>query len=227
MVKVIKIGNDWDGLLHDEFHKEYFTQLMSFLNAEYKTHCIYPRWEDVFTAFRQTSYADTKVVILGQDPYHGEGQSHGLAFSVKKGTKIPPSLRNIFTEIKDDIGCNTPNNGNLTPWAKQGVLLLNTVLTVRANSPNSHRKIGWEIFTDKVIEILNLSDSPIVFILWGNPAKAKAAKITNSRHCVLTSVHPSPLSSWGGFFGCRHFSKANAFLKSANLGEIDWQIPNI
>ena len=227
VIKVIEIGNDWDGLLQDEFCKDYFTRLMSTLDNEYKNYTIYPRREDVFTAFRQTSCADTKVVILGQDPYHGEGQSHGLAFSVKRGTKIPPSLRSIFTEISDDIGCNIPNNGHLSPWAKQGVLLLNTVLTVRANSPNSHRKIGWEIFTDKVIEILNLSESPIVFILWGNPAKAKATKITNPRHYVLTSVHPSPLSSWGGFFGCRHFSKANAFLKSVNRSEIDWQIPSI
>lgn len=227
MVKVIKIGNDWDELLQEEFHKEYFHNLMDVLDKEYDDYTIYPHREDVFSAFRRTSYADTKVVILGQDPYHGEGQSHGLAFSVKKGTKVPPSLRNIFKEIKEDVGCDIPSNGNLTSWARQGVLLLNTILTVRANSPNSHKGIGWEIFTDKVIDILNSSEEPIVFILWGNPAKAKSTKITNPIHHVLTSVHPSPLSSWGGFFGCRHFSQANAYLRSVNRAEIDWQIPDL
>ena len=224
---MVSLGNDWDELLKDEFKKEYYLRLRQFLKYEYSTKTIYPNMYKIFEALKLTSYENTKVVILGQDPYHGPNQAHGLAFSVQKGIAIPPSLLNIYKEISSDIGCYIPNNGYLVPWAKQGVLLLNTSLTVVAGRANSHRNKGWEIFTDKVIQLLNEKSAPIVFLLWGSNAKSKAAFITNRNHLVLTSVHPSPLSAHRGFFGCRHFSRTNKFLKDTGQQPIDWQIPNI
>lgn len=221
------IGNDWDHLLEDEFKKEYYKYIEEFLEKEYREKTVYPQKEDIFTAFKWTAYKDTKVVILGQDPYHGKNQSHGLAFSVKKGIKTPPSLRNIYKELHSDLGFTIPNNGYLEKWAKQGVLLLNTALTVREGEANSHKKIGWEIFTDKIIEILNQRDDPMVFILWGNNAKSKEKYIKNKNHYIIKSVHPSPLSAFRGFFGSKVFSKTNDFLKSLDQEEIDWQIENI
>jgi uracil-DNA glycosylase len=221
------LNNDWQNLLKDEFEKEYYQDLRKFLINEYKTKTIYPDMNDLFNALKYTSYKSVKVVILGQDPYHGPNQSHGLAFSVKKGVKIPPSLVNIYKELNDDLGCYIPNNGYLKDWADQGVLLLNTVLTVRAHEANSHRKKGWEIFTDKIISLLNDRKDPIVFILWGNPAIAKKKLITNDKHYIITSVHPSPLSASRGFFGSKPFSKTNDFLISINKTPINWQIENI
>lgn len=221
------LNNDWNDLLKDEFKKEYYQNLKQFLIEEYKTKTIYPDINDIFNALKFTSYKDTKVLILGQDPYHGPNQSHGLAFSVKKGVRIPPSLRNIYKELNSDLGCHIPNNGYLKSWADQGVLLLNTVLTVRAHEANSHRKRGWEIFTDRIISLLNEREDPVVFILWGNPAIAKMKLITNIRHFIITSVHPSPLSASRGFFGSKPFSKANDFLTSINKTPINWQIENI
>lgn len=221
------LNNDWNDLLKDEFKKEYYQNLKQFLIEEYKTKTIYPDINDIFNALKFTSYKDTKVLILGQDPYHGPNQSHGLAFSVKKGVRIPPSLRNIYKELNSDLGCYIPNNGYLKSWADQGVLLLNTVLTVRVHEANSHRKRGWEIFTDRIISLLNEREDPVVFILWGNPAIAKMKLITNNRHFIITSVHPSPLSASRGFFGSKPFSKANDFLTSINKTPINWQIENI
>jgi uracil-DNA glycosylase len=224
---MISFNNDWDDLLKDEFQKEYYQQLRQFLIKEYRTKKIYPDKYKLFEALKLTSYADTKVVILGQDPYHGERQAHGLAFSVQEGIAIPPSLLNIYKELQNDLGCYIPNNGYLVSWAKQGVLLLNTSLTVIANAPNSHREKGWEVFTDRVIQLLNHKGAPLVFLLWGKNSKNKAKFITNRKHLVLTAPHPSPLSAHGGFFGCKHFSKANSFLSSSNQHEIDWQIPDL
>lgn len=224
---MVHIGNDWDELLKDEFKKDYYLRLRQFLAKEYRTKTIYPSMYNIFEALKLTSYRDTKVLILGQDPYHGENQAHGLAFSVQKGVDIPPSLINIFKELKDDLGCYIPNNGYLVPWAKQGVLLLNACLTVEANKANSHRNKGWEFFTDYIIQLLNEKETPMVFILWGNNAKEKIEYINNPKHLILTAAHPSPLSASRGFFGCRHFSKANEFLRKNNQTEIDWQIPNI
>ena len=224
---MVKLGNDWDELLKDEFKKEYYLRLRQFLINEYRTKTIYPDMYKIYEALRLTSYKDTKVVILGQDPYHGVNQAHGLAFSVQPGVEIPPSLLNIYKELADDLGCYIPNNGYLVPWAKQGVLLLNTSLTVVANSPNSHRNKGWEILTDTIIQILNKKDAPVAYLLWGSNAKEKTKYLTNPRHLVLTAAHPSPLSANKGFFGCRHFSKVNKFLRDNGLYEIDWQIPNI
>mgnify|MGYP001440525988 CR=1 FL=1 len=224
---MVKFGNDWDELLKDEFKKEYYLKLREFLKREYSTKVVYPDMYKIFEALKLTAYKDVKVVILGQDPYHGENQAHGLAFSVQKGVDIPPSLLNIYKELADDLGCYIPNNGYLEHWAKQGVLLLNTSLTVVANRPNSHRNKGWEIFTDAIIQLLNKKDSPVVYLLWGNNAKSKEKYLTNPKHLVLTAAHPSPLSADRGFFGCRHFSKANRFLREHGLEEIDWQIPNI
>lgn len=221
------LNNDWNHLLKDEFKKEYYKKLKQFLIEEYKTKTVYPEMNDIFNALEFTSYKDTKVLILGQDPYHGPNQSHGLAFSVKKGVKIPPSLKNIYKELNNDLGCYIPNNGYLKSWADQGVLLLNTVLTVRAHEPNSHKNKGWEIFTDKIINLLNERTDPVVFILWGNPAIAKTKLITNNRHYIITSVHPSPLSASRGFFGSKPFSKTNHFLRSINKTPINWQIENI
>lgn len=221
---MVNIGNEWDELLKDEFEKDYYLTLRSFLVKEYKEQRIYPDMYDIFNALKYTSYNDVKAVILGQDPYHGFGQAHGLCFSVKKGVKKPPSLVNIFKEIESDLGIKEPNHGELTDWTKQGVLLLNTTLTVREGSPNSHKGKGWEIFTDKVIELLNERESPIVFILWGSNARSKKAIITNPNHKILETVHPSPLSAYGGFFGCRHFSQTNDFLRQNGIDEIDWEI---
>jgi len=221
------LKNDWAPLLAEEFEKPYYLRLRRFLIEEYRTRTIYPDMYDIYAALHLTEFAKTKVVILGQDPYHGPGQAHGLSFSVKPGVPAPPSLQNIFKELHDDLGCYIPNNGHLVKWAEQGVLLLNTVLTVRANSPNSHRGKGWEIFTDRVISLLNEREQPVVFILWGSHAQAKLPQIDTTKHFVIRSPHPSPLSASRGFFGSRPFSKTNRFLRQAGLGEIDWQIPNI
>ena len=221
---MVHIGNEWDEILKDEFKKDYYLKLREFLKYEYKNYTVYPHMNNIFNALRYASYSDIKAVILGQDPYHGPGQAHGLCFSVQKGVEPPPSLKNIFKEINDDLGICPPNHGELTSWAKQGVLLLNTILTVRAATPMSHRNKGWEIFTDKVIEILNNRSEPIVFLLWGNPAKQKMKLITNPIHKILTAAHPSPLSAYNGFFGCKHFSKTNEFLKSIGKNEIDWSL---
>jgi uracil-DNA glycosylase len=218
------IGNDWDLILKEEYRKDYFVKLINFLKEEYKNNIIYPKQTEIFNAFRYTSYNDTKVVILGQDPYHGVDQAEGLSFSVKVGIRKPPSLDNIFKELRDDLGYPIPENGSLTSWAKKGVLLLNTVLTVKENSPASHKDIGWEIFTDEVIKILNKKNTPIVFILWGSFAKSKKTLITNSIHYIIESAHPSPFSAYNGFFGTKPFSKTNEFLKSKRLIPIDWQI---
>lgn len=222
---MVNFGNDWDKLLEDEFKKDYYLKLRQFLANEYKTQRIFPGMYDIFNAMKLTSYNDVKAVIIGQDPYHGEGQAHGLSFSVKKGVAPPPSLVNIFKEIKSDVGIdNSGKHGELTKWAENGVLLLNSVLTVRANTPKSHQGMGWEIFTDDVIKLLNLREKPMVFLLWGRDAKNKAKLITNPNHCILMSAHPSPLSAYNGFFGCKHFSKANDFLISKGIEPIDWSI---
>ncbi|MGI6031460.1 MAG: uracil-DNA glycosylase [Eubacteriales bacterium] len=223
---MVQLGNDWDELLREEFQKDYYLKIRQVLKTEYRSRTIYPDMYDIFNALRYTSYADAKVVILGQDPYHGPGQAHGLAFSVKKGIATPPSLVNIFREIQDDLGIEPPAHGCLESWARQGVLLLNTALTVRAGQANSHRDIGWITFTDHIIELLNKREKPLVFLLWGGNAKAKRSLITNPSHLVLTAAHPSPLSAYHGFFGCRHFSQANEFLRSHGLEEIDWKIPD-
>ena len=221
------LKNDWKELLEDEFSKNYYQTLRQFLIEEYKTKKIYPDKYDIFNALHFTPYKDIKVVILGQDPYHGPGQAHGLSFSVNPGVKTPPSLLNIYKELNSDLGCYIPNNGYLKKWADQGVLLLNTSLTVRAGEANSHKNIGWQVFTDKIISLVNEKDDPVVFLLWGNNAIKKKELITNKRHLILTSVHPSPLSASRGFFGSKPFSKINNFLISVNKHPIDWQIENI
>lgn len=221
------IANDWLEPLKPEFAKPYYRKLYQTVNEEYRTHQIFPPADDIFNAFALTPLHEVKVVILGQDPYHGEGQAHGLCFSVKPDVEIPPSLVNIYKELQDDCGCEIPNNGYLTKWAKQGVLLLNTVLTVRAHQANSHRGIGWEEFTDAAIRILNEQDRPMVFILWGRPAQMKKSMLTNPNHLIIESPHPSPLSAYRGFFGSRPFSRTNKFLKEHGIKEIDWQIENI
>lgn len=221
------LKNDWNEILKDEFKKEYYLKLRQFLISEYQNKTIYPNMYDIFNALHYTPYNKVKVVILGQDPYHGPNQAHGLSFSVKPEVQIPPSLRNIFKELNTDLNCFIPNNGFLENWALQGVLLLNTVLTVRANCANSHKGMGWEIFTDKIIKSLNERNEPIVFILWGSNAIKKEAFITNPKHFIIKSPHPSPLSAHRGFFGSKPFSKANNFLKSINKEPINWQIPNI
>ncbi len=220
---MVKIGNDWDRLLTGEFEKEYYIELRRFLISEYRSRMIYPSMHDIFNALKYTSYSSVKAVILGQDPYHGPGQAHGLCFSVMKGVPKPPSLENIFKELKDDLGTPAPAHGCLKDWADRGVMLLNTVLTVREGAANSHKGKGWEIFTDRVIEILNNREKPMVFLLWGANAKAKTQYITNGNHLVLTAAHPSPLSAYNGFFGCHHFSKANEFL-SRHGEPVHWEI---
>ena len=220
------LRNDWGPLLEEECKRAYFTELEQFLNQEYQQYHVYPAAKNIYNAFHYTSFEEVKVVILGQDPYHGPNQAHGLSFSVQPGVKIPPSLKNIYKELQDDLGCSIPNHGYLVEWAKQGVLLLNTVLTVREGEAHSHRGKGWEIFTDHVIHLLNEREEPIVFILWGKPAQSKIPYINMDRHAILTSVHPSPLSANRGFFGSKPFSKANDYLKKWGMTEIDWQISN-
>ena len=219
---MVHIGNDWDAILADEWEKPYYKKLRQFLKQEYSTQHIYPHMNDIFNALKYTSFEDTKVVIIGQDPYHGYGQAHGLCFSVKQGVTPPPSLKNIFKELYSDVGKPEPLSGELTDWAKQGVLLLNNVLTVREGCPASHKGMGWEIFTDRVISELNRKQTPVVFLLWGAHAQKKAEIITNPIHHKLATVHPSPLSASRGFFGCRHFSKTNEILQKNKLLEIIW-----
>ena len=221
------ITNDWLEPMGEEFKKPYYKKLYEKVKEEYQTRLIFPDANDIFNAFEFTPLSKVKVVILGQDPYHDVGQAHGLCFSVKPDVKIPPSLVNIYKELHDDVGCVIPNNGYLVKWAAQGVLMLNTVLTVRAHAANSHRGIGWEEFTDAAIRVLNEQDRPIVFILWGRPAQRKELMLNNPMHLILESPHPSPLSAKGGFFGSRPFSKTNAFLEKNGLEPIDWQIENV
>lgn len=221
------IQNDWLEPLSPEFRKPYYSNLYKKIREEYSTRQIFPPSDEIFTAFELTPLSDVKVVILGQDPYHGDGQAHGLCFSVKPDVETPPSLVNIYKELNSDLGCYIPNNGYLTKWAKQGVLMLNTVLTVRAHQANSHRGIGWEEFTDAAIRILNEQDRPIVYLLWGKPAQMKKSMLNNPKHLILEAPHPSPLSAYRGFFGCQHFSKTNEFLQENGLEPIDWQIENI
>ena len=221
---MVNIGNGWDALLKDEFQKEYYLELRKFLKSEYSHYRVYPDMFDIFNALKLCDYGDVKAVLLGQDPYHGAGQAEGLCFSVKDGVEKPPSLKNIFKEYTADLGYPEPASGSLRGWARSGVLLLNTALTVREGQPNSHSGKGWEIFTDRVIELLNGRERPMVFILWGRNARSKKALITSPRHLVLEAAHPSPLSASSGFFGCRHFSKTNEFLKSAGLEPVDWKL---
>ena len=220
---MVHIGNDWDALLAEEFQKEYYLSLREFLKSEYFSRRIYPPMNDIFNALKYTSCENTRVVILGQDPYHGDGQAHGLCFSVKKGVPHPPSLQNIFKELENELGIEPPQSGELTGWAKQGVLLLNTTLTVREGAPQSHKNKGWEILTDKIISVMNAKATPVVFLLWGGNARAKKSLITNDIHLILECAHPSPLSAYAGFFGCDHFKKTNEFLSSKQLPKINWE----
>jgi uracil-DNA glycosylase len=221
------INNDWLDAIGNEFKQPYYAELYQFIKTEYSQTIIYPNAEDIFNAFHFTPLSQVKVVILGQDPYHNEGQAHGLCFSVKPQIEIPPSLVNIYQELREDLGCYIPNNGYLEKWARQGVLLLNTVLTVRAHQANSHQGIGWERFTDAVIQAVNAQDRPIVFLLWGRPAQMKRTMLNNPKHLILEAPHPSPLSAYRGFFGCKHFSRTNEFLQKHDITPIDWQIENI
>ena len=222
------ITNDWLDTIKGEFSKPYYKELYRFVLKEYNTHIIYPPSDDIFNAFHFTPLSKVKVLILGQDPYHGEHQAHGLCFSVLPDQPdLPPSLQNIYQELKDDLGCYIPNNGYLKKWAEQGVLLLNTVLTVRAHQAGSHQGKGWEQFTDAVIQAVNAQDRPIVYLLWGKPAQSKISMLTNPKHLILKAPHPSPLSAYRGFFGCRHFSQTNEFLKKNGIEPIDWQITDI
>lgn len=223
---MISLGNDWDTILANEFKKSYYLKIREFLKSEYSTKTIFPPMHDIFNALKYTSFSNTRVVILGQDPYHEIGQAHGLSFSVKRGVKVPPSLVNIYKELNSDIGMKIPNHGELTSWAKQGVLLLNATLTVREGQANSHQKIGWSIFTDEIIKILNTSNKPIVFILWGGNARSKKSFITNKNHLIIESAHPSPLSAYNGFLGSRPFSRANDFLIKNGLEPINWNSVN-
>ena len=222
------ITNDWLDTIKSEFAKPYYKELYQFVLQEYNTHVVYPPADDIFNAFHLTPLSEVKVLILGQDPYHGEHQAHGLCFSVLPDQpEIPPSLQNIYKELEDDLGCDIPNNGYLEKWAKQGVLMLNTVLTVRAHQANSHQGKGWEQFTDAIISAVNAQDRPIVYLLWGRPAQSKIPMLTNPRHLILKAPHPSPLSAYRGFFGCKHFSQTNEFLQKNGIEPIDWQIENI
>ena len=223
---MVTIGNEWDMLLQDEFQKDYYQQLRAFLTEEYKSGPVYPPKEDIFNALKYTSYSDVKLVILGQDPYHGPGQAHGMCFSVRPGVPMPPSLQNIFKELHDDIGIFPPKTGYLVPWAREGVLLLNTVLTVRDGQPNSHKNQGWEQLTDRIITLLGEREQPIVFLLWGSHARKKKELIHAPQHLILECAHPSPLSAHRGFFGCEHFSKANQFLYDHGIDPIDWNVVN-
>ena len=224
---MITFNNTWDQSLQGEFQKPYYESLRKFLKEEYREYTIYPNMHDIFNALKTTSYEEVKIVILGQDPYHGANQAHGMAFSVKPGIQVPPSLKNIYKELNQTIGCSIPNNGYLMKWAEQGVLLLNTVLTVREGLPQSHKGKGWETFTDYVITTLNNREEPIIFMFWGAPAKKKKELITHKAHYVLTAAHPSPLSAHNGFFGCNHFKRANEILESLGKKAIDWQIDNL
>ncbi|MBQ8568791.1 MAG: uracil-DNA glycosylase [Oscillospiraceae bacterium] len=221
---MVSFGNDWDQVMEGEFEKEYYLKLREFLKREYFTQTIYPDMNNIFNAMKLTPYSSVKAVIIGQDPYHEPGQAHGLCFSVLKGTQIPPSLRNIYKEINDDLGIPPAPHGELTKWAENGVLLLNNVLTVRRANANSHKGMGWEYFTDDVIMKLNEREKPMVFLLWGGNAKSKTRLITNPAHLVLTAAHPSPLSAYNGFFGCRHFSRCNEFLAAHGIEPVDWRV---
>ncbi|GIN86700.1 uracil-DNA glycosylase [Heyndrickxia sporothermodurans] len=221
------LKNDWAPLLEGEFKKPYYQHLRQTLLQEYQTGVIYPDQDDIYNALHLTSFHETKAVIIGQDPYHGPGQAHGLSFSVKPGVRIPPSLKNIYKELQNDLGCYIPDNGYLVKWAEQGVLMLNATLTVRKGTPNSHKDLGWETFTDKVIETLNQRKTPVVFILWGNFAQKKQQLITSPQHFIIKSPHPSPFSANRGFFGSRPFSQVNEILREIGIQEIDWQIPNL
>ena len=218
------LNNDWHAQLNGEFDKPYYLELRKLLWQEYQTQVIYPPMHDIFNALHYTPFANVKVVVLGQDPYHGPNQAHGLSFSVQKGIPQPPSLKNIFKELQDDVGCTIPAHGCLTSWAKQGVLLLNTTLTVRKGAAASHAKFGWGTFTDQVIRVLNEKETPVVYILWGRHAQSKKVLIDTNKHCVIESVHPSPLSAHGGFLGSKPFSRANEFLRENGITAIDWQI---
>ena len=221
---MVQIGNEWDEILKDEFQSDYYAQIRETLKQEYASHEIYPPMQDIFNALRYTSYSDVKAVLLGQDPYHGPGQAHGLCFSVRPGVAPPPSLQNIFKELQSDMGLPAPHSGCLIPWAKEGVLMLNTTLTVRRGQANSHSKIGWTKFTDAIIQKLNDHEQPIVFLLWGSNARSKKALMTNPNHLILETVHPSPLSAHQGFFGSRHFSQCNEFLMAHGIAPIDWTL---
>ena len=221
------IENDWLEPLNPEFRKPYYAELFKFVKEEYASRKVFPPADDIFNALHLTPLGNVKVLILGQDPYHNDGQAHGLCFSVKPQVAIPPSLENIYKELSDDLGCYIPNNGYLVKWAQQGVLMLNTVLTVRAHQANSHQGKGWEQFTDAIIQAVNSQDRPIVYLLWGRPAQSKIPMLTNPKHLILKAPHPSPLSAYRGFFGCKHFSKANEFLTANGQEAIDWQIENI
>ena len=221
-----KIGNDWNGVLKDEFEKEYFEKLTDFVKTEYKSEVCFPPVKDIFNAFEMCSFSNTKIVILGQDPYHGKGQAHGLSFSVPEGMKIPPSLRNIFKELASDLGVDSPTQGDLTSWAKQGVLLLNATLTVRKSKPVSHQKQGWEEFTDSVIKTISNKKESVVILLWGKFAEQKVSLIDESKHCIITSSHPSPFSAHRGFLGSKPFSKTNEFLEKKGIEKIDWELKN-
>ena len=218
------ISNDWKDILNEEFSKDYFIKLMTYLDKEYYSKKIFPKREEIFTALELSSYEDTKVVLIGQDPYHGEGQAHGLCFSVKHGVEVPPSLKNMYKELYSDLGITPPDHGYLADWAKQGILMLNASLTVEEGKPNSHSKKGWTIFTDKIIKKLNNCEKPVIFILWGNNAREKLELITGKQHFVLSAAHPSPLSANRGFFGCKHFSKINKILENLGQTPIDWQL---
>lgn len=218
------IGNDWDIKLKKVFESENFNKFLNVVKNEYKNNICYPKYENIFNSLKLTSYSETKIVILGQDPYHGEGEAHGLSFSVQDGIPCPPSLKNIYKELNDDLGIDNKNNGNLTSWAKEGVLLLNSILTVKKDTPLSHKDLGWQLLTDHIIKLLNVKDTPVVFILWGNYARSKKNLITNKKHLIIESTHPSPFSARYGFFGSRPFSKANAFLKKNNIKEVNFSL---
>lgn len=221
---MVYIGNSWDDLLKDEFKKEYYLSLREFLKREYGSKTVYPNMHDIFNSLKYTPFEDTKVVVLGQDPYHGKGQAHGLAFSVQEGVKKPPSLENIFKELHSDVGVAIPKSGNLTKWAKNGVLLLNTSLTVEGGRAGSHQGMGWEVLTDKIIELLSGREKPMVFILWGSPARRKKSLIDGKKHLIIEGVHPSPLSAYRGFFGGRYFSRANEFLVEKGIEPVEWSL---
>ncbi len=221
------LSDEWQQALEEEFRKPYYKTLFEFVKEEYSKTAVYPPAEDIFNAMHLTPLSKVKVLILGQDPYHGDRQAHGLSFSVMPKTDIPPSLQNIYQELHDDLGCTIPNNGYLKKWAEQGVLLLNTVLTVRAHQPNSHQGHGWEHFTDAIIQTVNAQDRPIVYMLWGKPAQSKIPMLKNPKHLILKAPHPSPLSAYRGFFGCKHFSQANAFLAENGQEVVDWQIEDL